>query len=61
MFYYNIYLQLYYNGICYCFSDKPCAYEQKKKLTAFLLSFFVGVFDADWFYLPAGSPGYMRV
>ena len=28
-----------------------CTYEQKSKLTAFLLSFFVGFFGVDWFYL----------
>ena len=40
-------------------SDKPCAYEQKSKLTAFLLSFFLGGFGADWFYLSAGNGGYI--
>lgn len=32
-----------------------CTYEQKSKLTAFLLSFFVGIFGVDWFYLSVGS------
>ncbi|CAF0980638.1 unnamed protein product [Adineta ricciae] len=40
-------------------SSQPCAYEQKKKLNAFLLSFFIGCFGADWFYLAAGSGGYI--
>lgn len=54
-------------SICHCTkagyvtvqSDKPCAYEQKNKLTAFLLSFFFGGFGADWFYLSAGNGGYI--
>ncbi|KAH3759535.1 hypothetical protein Pelo_8621 [Pelomyxa schiedti] len=36
-----------------------CNYEGKSKLTAFLLSFFVGSFGADWFYLARGSGGYI--
>ena len=32
-----------------------CGYEQKSELVAFLLSFFIGVFGADWFYLCKGN------
>lgn len=31
-----------------------CSYEQKEKLTGFLLSFFVGHLGVDWFYLAVG-------
>jgi TM2 domain-containing membrane protein YozV len=37
----------------------PCAYKGKSKLTAFLISFFVGSFGADWFYLASGDAGYI--
>ncbi len=53
------------NGTCVCFSgyvtykNSPCSYEQKQKLTAFLLSFFAGAFGADWFYLAGGNSGYL--
>ena len=53
------------NGTCVCFSgyvtykNSPCNYEQKQKLTAFLLSFFSGTFGADWFYLARGNSGYL--
>lgn len=55
------------SGICVCktgsyvtiSADQPCAYEKKKKLAAFLLSFFIGVFGADWFYLASGNAGYI--
>jgi TM2 domain-containing membrane protein YozV len=36
-----------------------CTYEQKSKLAAFLLSFFVGGLGADWFYLSVGNGGYI--
>lgn len=42
---------------CVCdnlWTDKDggkCNYEQKSKLAAFLLSFFLGFFAIDWFYL----------
>lgn len=36
-----------------------CEYEQRKKLTAFLLSFFVGVFGIDWFVLSRSNSGYI--
>jgi TM2 domain-containing membrane protein YozV len=41
--------------------DNPpsCSYPQKSKLAAFLLSFFVGGFGADWFYLSVGNGGYI--
>ncbi len=35
-----------------------CNYEQKEKLTAFLLSFFVGVLGVDWWYLAYGVAFY---
>jgi len=38
---------------------KPCSYELKSKLTAFLLSFFIGWLGADWFYLAQGSGAYI--
>ena len=38
---------------------KPCSYELKPKLTAFLISFFVGWLGADWFYLAQGSGAYI--
>ncbi|CAF0871188.1 unnamed protein product [Rotaria sp. Silwood1] len=36
-----------------------CTYQQKSKLAAFLLSFFVGGLGADWFYLSVGNGGYI--
>jgi TM2 domain-containing membrane protein YozV len=36
-----------------------CTYQLKSKLTAFLLSFFVGTFGVDWFYLSRGNPAYI--
>lgn len=36
-----------------------CIYQQKLKLTAFLLSFFVGFFGIDWFYLSVGNAAYI--
>ena len=35
----------------------PCNYKQKNKLTAFMLSFFIGNTGADWFYLAEGNGG----
>jgi len=52
-------------NICECDSGwinhdgKPCSYELKSKLTAFLLSFFLGLLGADWFYLSQGSGAYI--
>merc|ERR1711884_398590 len=40
-----------YNGVC--------NYQQKDKLTAFLLSILIGSTGADWFYLSAGNGGYI--
>merc|ERR1711997_147906 len=53
------------SGFCECeegyihWEGEPCAYEQKSKLTAFLLSFFLGILGADWFYLSQGQAGYI--
>ena len=38
---------------------KPCAYKQKEKLIAFLLTFVAGRVGADWFYLAAGNGYYI--
>ena len=38
---------------------EPCQYEQKSKWTAFALSFFLGEFGADWFYLHNGNGAYI--
>ena len=51
--------------VCECsegwinFDGKACSYELKSKLTAFLLSFFLGLLGADWFYLSQGSGAYI--
>jgi hypothetical protein len=53
------------NGYCYCsrgfanFNNTICNYQQKNKLTAFLLSFFLGPLGADWFYLSHNNGGYI--
>lgn len=53
------------SGVCQCndaWVDRDgaaCSYEQKSKLTAFLLSFFAGGVGADWFYLARGNGGYI--
>ena len=39
--------------------SNQCTYQQKSKLAAFLLSFFVGGLGADWFYLSVGNGGYI--
>lgn len=46
------------NNSCRCFDNyvthdsvTGCNYSQKKRLTAFLLEFFLGGFGAGWFYL----------
>lgn len=36
---------------------EPCAYEQRSKLTTFLLSFLVGGLGVDWFYLARENSG----
>eukprot|EP01098_Paradermamoeba_levis_P011586 TRINITY_DN4974_c0_g1_i4.p1 TRINITY_DN4974_c0_g1~~TRINITY_DN4974_c0_g1_i4.p1 ORF type:complete len:116 (-),score=31.96 TRINITY_DN4974_c0_g1_i4:390-737(-) len=41
-------------GICNCnpdYDDPDCSYSKKSRLTAFLLSFFLGLWAADRFYL----------
>ena len=55
------------NSICICDrgwllprdDSHICIYQQKSKLAAFLLSFFIGGFGADWFYLSVGNGGYI--
>ncbi len=48
------------NGFCDCKKPwmnqdgKGCAYQGRSKLVTFLLSFFLGIFGADWFYLSYG-------
>lgn len=39
--------------------DGQCNYQQKDKLTAFLLSFFLFAFGAGYFYLAAGNCCYV--
>jgi len=54
-------------GTCICFrgwtlaldGSNQCNYQQKSKLAAFLLSFFIGGLGADWFYLSVGNSGYI--
>jgi hypothetical protein len=36
-----------------------CSYEQRTKLAAFLVSFFVGPLGVDWFLLSRGNAGYI--
>jgi hypothetical protein len=36
-----------------------CNYQQKSKLGAFLLSFFLGGFGSDWYYLSTGNRCYI--
>ena len=52
--------QCYRGYISWRYMD-ACNYEQQKKLTAFLTSFFVGIFGVDWFYLSRGNGGYIVV
>jgi len=40
------------------FGGQACSYEQKNKVTAFLLSLFLGNFGADWFYLAQENSNY---
>jgi hypothetical protein len=42
-----------------CVCVKPYINQGKSKLTAFLLSSFVGVLGVDWFYLSNGDAGYI--
>lgn len=39
--------------------NEICSYHQKNTLVAFLVSFFVGEFGVDWFYLSCGKAGYI--
>ncbi|CAF1036800.1 unnamed protein product [Adineta steineri] len=39
--------------------SNQCTYQQRSKLAAFLLSFFLGGLGADWFYLSVGNAGYI--
>jgi hypothetical protein len=48
-----------YRGYISWYYMEPCAYEQRSKLTAFLVSFFVGILGIDWFYLSRGNGGYI--
>jgi TM2 domain-containing membrane protein YozV len=48
-----------YPGYITWYFMETCAYEQRKKLTAFLVSFFVGTLGVDWFYLSRGNGGYI--
>jgi TM2 domain-containing membrane protein YozV len=41
------------------YKNDTCNYKQKEKLTAFLLSFFIGSLGVDWFYLSNGNAGYI--
>jgi hypothetical protein len=41
------------------YDGKPCSYEMKSKWTAFIYSFFLGLFGADYFYLARGSGLYI--
>lgn len=43
--------------ITHSISEGECSYEQKEKLTAFLLSFLIGNTGADWFYLARDNGG----
>lgn len=52
--------------MCQCFNGymtwhymEACTYRQRSKLTAFLVSFFVGMFGVDWFVLSRGNAGYI--
>lgn len=61
------------HGICegyFCRCDRGfltwksifrCSYEQRTKFQAFLLSFFLGIFGIDWFYLSRGVTSYIII
>jgi hypothetical protein len=40
-------------------NETKCDYQQKSKLAAFILSFFLGGLGADWYYLSVGNGGYI--
>lgn len=48
-----------YRGYITWYFMETCAYEQRTKLTAFLVSFFVGTLGIDWFVLSRGNAGYI--
>jgi len=48
-----------YRGYMTWYYMDACTYQQRSKLTAFLLSFFLGIFGIDWFYLSRGNGGYI--
>ncbi|CAF0930692.1 unnamed protein product [Rotaria sordida] len=50
--------QCYYGYITWHFME-TCTYQQRTKLTAFLVSFFVGTLGIDWFVLSRGNAGYI--
>ena len=43
------------------FQGHPCKEKGSSKLVAFLLSFFVGGFGADWFYLSRGDADFIII
>lgn len=52
--------------VCQCYPGyitwrqmEVCNYQQRTKLTAFLVSFFVGILGIDWFVLSRGQGGYI--
>jgi len=54
------------DGLCICDSSyithtdgQPCAYELRSKKIAFILSFIVGSYGVDWFYLCRDNGGYI--
>ena len=50
--------QCYRGHITWYFMES-CSYEQRTKLAAFLVSFFVGFLGVDWFLLSRGNAGYI--
>lgn len=48
-----------YRGYISWYFMETCSYEQRTKLSAFLVSFFVGILGIDWFLLSRGNPGYI--
>jgi hypothetical protein len=52
-------------GVCRCDHGygssgtiAPCHYDRKSKVTLFCLSFFLGSWGADWFYMSRGKAAY---
>ena len=48
-----------YRGYISWYELNTCNYEQRTKQTAFILSFFIGMFGADWFYLSRENAAYV--